>query len=129
MSKDSFEASTPFEGIIRFIGLAPNQWQRLVLFLLVLAFVLHVGWMCGWWETYGLQVPYAKRSEFTEVRTGLEYLKELSTARELREQFDLRCREKDQDARFGQANAIERLEIEYQHITNSRYPDPGCHRD
>lgn len=112
------------------------RW-RLAIFAMVLLFLFHVAWACGWLETIGVGSGFAKASE-NEARFSSVTQEMVAVKRDVKdikvqllEQgiFDAKeseCTATDATARRFFASRVQSLSREYQTLTSLVFNIPPC---
>lgn len=104
-------------------GLSPDQRRTIIRVLWVLFVTTHILWVCGFLALVGLPSPFAKASDVERIAQSADISARISLAQEIRAYAAARCRAEDPEP---YDRIIERLQIEYERLTGSRYSEPRC---
>ncbi|MGH7743931.1 MAG: hypothetical protein ACREQ5_03810 [Candidatus Dormibacteria bacterium] len=120
------------EGIFKLFslgfGLNPKT-QGLILRVAWVSIVsFHILWVCGWLAFIGLASPFAKAEDFARLAKNVQISATINLSRELRDEYGVYCESKTRDPAAAAAvlKYIEQLQVEYQQIIGTRYPEPQC---
>ncbi len=111
--------------LARGMGLRPQDLAMIIRVGWVIIVSAHMLWVCGLLAWAGIDIPFARASDFSKLEQGVAVSARLQLGKEIRGQMLARC-----VANSATIDSIEqyidRLQGEYESITGKRYPEVEC---
>jgi hypothetical protein len=120
------DVSGPLKLLSLAFGLSPRQQGLILRILWVTIVSTHILWACGLLAFMGLNSPWAKAEDVSQLIHNVALATKLTLSQELRDQYAIVCHTQDVAARAALLRYIESLQVEYQNLTGQRYPEPAC---
>jgi hypothetical protein len=111
-------------------GVPPVLKWRLAVFAVVVLFLFHIAWACGWLESTGLGSGFASASELNSRVSAVEgNVKDIKLSLIEQSIFDAKeseCTATDPQARRFFASRVQTLSREYQALSGYVFSIPPC---
>lgn len=111
-------------------GVPPILKWRLAMFAVVVLFLFHVAWACGWLEKFGVGTGFASASELDRrvgaVETNVKDIKLSLIEQSLYDAKESECTATDPRAKRFFISRVQTLSREYQSISGFVFDIPPC---
>jgi hypothetical protein len=101
------------------------KW-RLAIFAVVLLFLFHVAWACGWLKWSGIGSGFASAADLVKVETTVKDIKITLIDQSIFDAKDSECTATDPRARKFFASRVQTLSREYHTLTGFIFNIPPC---
>lgn len=111
-------------------GVPPVLKWRLAMFAIVVLFLFHIAWACGWLSSFGVGSGFATASELdsrvTAVEDNVKDIKLSLIEQSLYDAKESECTATDPQARRFFASRVQTLSREYQILAKMIFNIPPC---